>query len=647
LSQIVCLNKGGATLKKYPVAVKITLAYLPAAALILVFGRLPWWANLLLAVASLTAAFLLWVLLFDNQVGLTTDTGVDPALLDADLKKMLIETAGTGSAVYLSARSLVRRGKYLSESLTELNRILTGLAGSDRQTESDLQAITALLKSVEIRAEAMVRAGDNYLVYMQQIELLAEQGQEILDQTGTMEKESNEALEGTATAAEELARFEENINAVIETFRDFGRQVNSLAMNSSLKANRTEGSDSGLQVMAEEISTLANYSCRGVDRVGELDAEARALLGGLKDRIGCASQALSLQDMQISALRDALGRFILVAGETASQFGPVRETARELHEGLNSFMAETDSLAVSHDQSAAFIDQIVCVADTQHEAAGDLIKSSSDLVARVEEFRQRAGRYDLPTLGFINRPEDLAGAYLFKHWYKRDCKAEVCLVEIEEPAVAELVEALATGQLDASISIRTSGTHEEVTALYRDKLDLLGSNLAGSRSGLLVPDYVDVGTIGVLRHKSAQFGGVIYAAGTKTELCRQVREAESEYRLEMEIKYLETAELEETINKALAARTWIAFTGWIPEPLFMQSSLKFLSDPKNCFGGEQFIRTVARNGLKNDNPRFYRALRMFRWSVEDASEFLSYLNDGLTLDEAAEKILGRIEATLL
>jgi len=634
-------------LKNYPVAFKIALAYLPAAALIIVFSRLPWWVNLLLAVASLMAAFLLWVLLFDHQVRPAAEAGIDPGLLDTELKKVLLETASTGSAVFLSARSLMRRGALLSESLTELNRSLADLAGGDRQTESDLQAIAAMLKSVESRAEEMVQAGENYLVYMKQIELLAEQGQEILDQTGAMERESAEALEATATAAEELTRFEENIFSVIETFRDFGRQVNSLAMNSSLRANRTEGQDSGLQVMAEEIATLANFSCRGVDRVGVLDAEARALLIGLKERIGCAGQALSLQDMQISALRDALDRFIQATGETATHFVPVQETARDLNDGLNNFMAETGSLALSHDQSATLFSQIGCAATAQREVTGELVKSTADLVARVDEFRQKAGRYDLPTLGYINRPEDLAGAYLFKHWYKRDCKAEVCLVEVEEPAAAELIEALAAGQFDTSISMRTHGIHEALIASHRDSLDLLGTNLAGSRSGLLVPDYVDIGTIGVLRHKSAQFGGVIYAAGEKTGLCQQVREAESEYKLGMQIKYVDTVELAKIIGKALAENSWIVFSGWIPEPLFMQSSLKFLSDPKNCFGGEQFIRTVARAGLKENNPRFHRALRMFRWGVEDASEFLSYLNDGLTLDEAAEKILGRIEATLL
>jgi ABC-type proline/glycine betaine transport system substrate-binding protein/methyl-accepting chemotaxis protein len=639
--------KGGRTLKNYPVAFKIALAYLPAAALIIVFSRLPWWVNLLLAVASLMAAFLLWVLLFDHQVRPAAEAGIDPGLLDTELKKVLLETASTGSAVFLSARSLMRRGALLSESLTELNRSLADLAGGDRQTESDLQAIAAMLKSVESRAEEMVQAGENYLVYMKQIELLAEQGQEILDQTGAMERESAEALEATATAAEELTRFEENIFSVIETFRDFGRQVNSLAMNSSLRANRTEGQASGLQVMAEEIATLANFSCRGVDRVGVLDAEARALLIGLKERIGCAGQALSLQDMQISALRDALDRFIQATGETATHFVPVQETARDLNDGLNNFMAETGSLALSHDQSATLFSQIGCAATAQREVTGELVKSTADLVARVDEFRQKAGRYDLPTLGYINRPEDLAGAYLFKHWYKRDCKAEVCLVEVEEPAAAELIEALAAGQFDTSISLRTPGIHEALIASHRDSLDLLGTNLAGSRSGLLVPDYVDIGTIGVLRHKSAQFGGVIYAAGEKTGLCQQVREAESEYKLGMQIKYVDTVELAKIIGKALAENSWIVFSGWIPEPLFMQSSLKFLSDPKNCFGGEQFIRTVARAGLKENNPRFHRALRMFRWGVEDASEFLSYLNDGLTLDEAAEKILGRIEATLL
>jgi len=634
-------------MKDQPVVVKIALAYLPAAVLIIILGRMPWWANILVALASLAATVMLWVFLFDREQKPAVKEGIDPALLNEELKEMLIDTSAAGSTLHFSARSLEKRIEELRRSLEEISSSLQELAGADRYAETALEKIRARLSDLEAHAGEVIGAGDTYLEYTRTVESLAGESRRVLEQTAEMNAENSAAVEGASGAMEELDQFDQKIKSVIKTIRAFGKQANTLALNTSIKTSQSESVDKGLAVVAEEVSDLANYACRGVDKITALADETDSLIGSLREKLEMAAGAVSLQDMQINLLKESLEKMIPAAGETVQRFSPVGESCVSLKNEVSEAAEEAGSVAGTVQNAAAAL-AIIKGATAEQEWHLDGIRGSVSAVAeRVEELRQKAGRYDLPLLGYLDQPAGKAGAYLFKHWYRRDCGGEVILVGIEDKATVEMYDAMAEGLFDASISCRTPGDCEELVKSYGDRLDMLGTNLAGPRRGLLVPEYVNIGTIGVLRHNKEAFGGVIYSMAEHAQISRQAREAVEEYSAEMELVYGDLDRISGELDRAISEKRWVVVTGWTPEPRFDHYQLKFLTDPKRCFGGEQFIKTVTRKGLKEEIPHYQRALQRFRWGLEEVSLFMKKVSEGSDYDQAAREILSGIEFTLL
>jgi glycine betaine/proline transport system substrate-binding protein len=79
-------------------------------------------------------------------------------------------------------------------------------------------------------------------------------------------------------------------------------------------------------------------------------------------------------------------------------------------------------------------------------------------------------------------------------------------------------------------------------------------------------------------------------------------------------------------SHAVRKHRWIVVTGWVPHWKFTRWPLKFLEDPKNIYGGEQHISTIARKGLQQDMPEVYQFLDVFKWSPEEMSQLLIWIH---------------------
>lgn len=101
--------------------------------------------------------------------------------------------------------------------------------------------------------------------------------------------------------------------------------------------------------------------------------------------------------------------------------------------------------------------------------------------------------------------------------------------------------------------------------------------------------------------------------------------------------------LQESSGAAMAAALKRAYdneepiivTGWSPHWKFSKFDLKYLDDPKNVYGGEEFIHTFARIGLKNDLPGAYKVLDQFHWTPEQMADVMVLIEEGTPEKEAA------------
>jgi len=121
--------------------------------------------------------------------------------------------------------------------------------------------------------------------------------------------------------------------------------------------------------------------------------------------------------------------------------------------------------------------------------------------------------------------------------------------------------------------------------------------------------------------------GVVGAAKTSVE----------EYSLEgWEVQTSSGAAMTQSLGDAIEDEEPIIVTGWTPHWMFAKYDLKYLEDPKEVFGGEEQIKSMARKGLKEEKPNLHKILDQFNWEASDMESVMLEIENGTPEEEAAQ-----------
>jgi len=91
------------------------------------------------------------------------------------------------------------------------------------------------------------------------------------------------------------------------------------------------------------------------------------------------------------------------------------------------------------------------------------------------------------------------------------------------------------------------------------------------------------------------------------------------------------------LDKSIKKKEPIIITGWTPHWMFSKYDLKFLDDPKKVYGDAEEIHTIARKGLKEEQPVAYEFLTRFEWTSDEMGEIMSAIQDGKDPEAAAKE----------
>lgn len=196
-------------------------------------------------------------------------------------------------------------------------------------------------------------------------------------------------------------------------------------------------------------------------------------------------------------------------------------------------------------------------------------------------------------------------------------------VKTSSLSAAAMWQATAIGDVDV-ISTWLPVTHANYYKRFKKQVDNLGSSFNGARLGLVVPDYVtDVNTIEDLKDKSAQFENQIIGIDPGAGIMSLTEKVMKSYGLNnMSLASGSDATMTAVLANAIERKKPIVITGWTPHWMFARWHLKYLEDPKGIYGGEEEIETIARKGLKEDNPKAYCILSHFKWNTNEMGNMM-------------------------
>lgn len=134
------------------------------------------------------------------------------------------------------------------------------------------------------------------------------------------------------------------------------------------------------------------------------------------------------------------------------------------------------------------------------QAAKDWAEKHAD---KVQEWTQglQPVNGDTFKLSYVAWDSEIASTNLLKYILENKLGYKVTALQVE---AGPMWTGVASGDVDASPAAWLPLTHADYWAKYKDKLDDLGANMSGVKTGLVVPAYMDVKSITDLQDNGAE-----------------------------------------------------------------------------------------------------------------------------------------------
>ncbi|MCQ1538026.1 glycine betaine ABC transporter substrate-binding protein [Methanocalculus taiwanensis] len=236
------------------------------------------------------------------------------------------------------------------------------------------------------------------------------------------------------------------------------------------------------------------------------------------------------------------------------------------------------------------------------------------------------------SIGYVTWDCAIASTHVMQEVF-REAGYKVNIVAVD---AGPLYAGLANGDIDFTTTAWLPYTHKNYWEQYGDQLDYVQDNIPGNaRIGLVVPTYVTINSIEEMNAVADQFDGKIIGIDPGAGIMQATEDAIVEYGLDYELIASSGAGMAAELRSAYNNEKWIVVTGWAPHWKFGRFDLKFLDDPKGVYGDAEDIVTVARSGLKTDDPKAYAILQRFQWTTADIAEVMTSIEEGVPDEEAA------------
>jgi ABC-type proline/glycine betaine transport system substrate-binding protein len=240
------------------------------------------------------------------------------------------------------------------------------------------------------------------------------------------------------------------------------------------------------------------------------------------------------------------------------------------------------------------------------------------------------------TLAYVAWDSEIASTYVVKEVLEQKLNYDVELMQVD---AGPMWAGISDGSADAMVAAWLPTTHASYVEKYNGNYEDLGPNLEGTKIGLVVPQYMDINSIEELTDSIGDaVDHTIIGIEPGAGLMMSTEKVLDEYKLRDKWTLLESssAAMTQQLEKAYANKEPIVVTGWTPHWMFAKMDLKYLEDPKNVYGGDEQIHTIARKGLKEDQPEAFAFLDRFNWTPEDMAAIMVQIQEGLTPEAAAK-----------
>lgn len=227
--------------------------------------------------------------------------------------------------------------------------------------------------------------------------------------------------------------------------------------------------------------------------------------------------------------------------------------------------------------------------------------------------------------------------------------------ELIETSADQMWRMVADGEADVMLSAWLPDTHANYFAEYGDRLEDLGPNLVGTKTGLVIPatgvgrqtgqrgvhtqPSLNIQGIDQLSEHRQALSGRIIGIDPEAGIMASTDQALSVYELRgFRLVAGTESQMTSALGNAIARNQPLVVTGWIPHWMFGRWSLRFLDDPKGVYGGTGRIHSMAHPSLRDELPETTAVIDRFSWDAAAMEQLLVWIHQDQGRDPYAQAL---------
>ncbi|MEJ8547654.1 methyl-accepting chemotaxis protein [Brevibacillus borstelensis] len=299
---------------------------------------------------------------FNHMVGQMAD-------IVTEIKRMITKLNRDGHEIRLAAEEAGEQSALLALRLDTVNRGV-------EETASATESASASFQRMKTGMDEMFKEISSVLLSGKEMEQVALNGQERIDDLTSMIRRFSESYEQLDNRMSALREQSESIGTVVGLIQNISRQTKMLALNATIEAARAGQYGRGFAVVADEVAKLAGESETAAVEISRM---MQSIQGEAHSVSAETTEAAWQLQQSMEKLSEAEQAFLLL-----------RQTIDRTAVKLESANTGLSGIAHGLDEVDATLETFVAVSQETRTSTEEMLHTSKEQLASIEKSRKLA-----------------------------------------------------------------------------------------------------------------------------------------------------------------------------------------------------------------------------------------------------------------
>lgn len=292
------------------------------------------------------------------------------------MKKLIMEVAGTGSAVATAAEEVTDNSAVVLTATQGITKAIKEVEIGIVQQSEDSERCLMKMSELSDKINEVSDNTENIKETANDTKRIVKAGHSTMQELDDKVKDTTNRMKDILSSIQQLAQQSQTIGKIINTINDVAEQTNLLSLNASIEAARAGEAGKGFAVVADEIRNLANQTTDAAAEINTIISNIQNQTNVTVDTVEQAQQTVSMQEEALES--------------TVRAFYEINSHVEDLNRNLESIIAGISSIEGVKEDTLYAIQNISAASEEVAATMTDLADSSNQQLGAVEILNETA-----------------------------------------------------------------------------------------------------------------------------------------------------------------------------------------------------------------------------------------------------------------